>query len=365
MSVVRRDGVAAHTPNAVRFKNASDGCEFLSARDYSFAIDGCKQRQTQHALGSKDLKSAAPRVAVVLGYFDGQDYVRDQLRSILDQSHSAVHIYLCDDKSESRFSCDVLRLESDQLSQISIGARPRNIGVTNNFLNGLASISDDVEFFAFSDQDDIWHQDKIERALATLAKAPAEKPALYCARAEITDAKCEHTLGYSPRFNKLPSFANALVQNIGGGNTMVFNRAARDLIINAAEDTNVVSHDWWCYQIVSGAGGYVVYDPEPCLKYRQHANNLVGANTSLRARFIRICGLLQGRFRTWNDINLKALSEHSHLLTTNNRKILSDFKEARQSSLIKRLSLFKRSGIYRQTLFGNLGLWLGVFLNKL
>ena len=364
MSVVLRDGVAGHIPNTVRLKNASDGCEFLSARDYSFDIDGRKQRQSQHISRSKDLKSATPRVAVVLGYFEGREYVCDQLRSILDQSHSAVHIYLCDDNSEPRFSFNGFRLDSAQLSQISIGLRSRNIGFTNNFLNALASISDEFEYFAFSDQDDIWHQDKLERALAALAKAPTQKPALYCARTEIADATCEHTLGYSPRFNKTPSFANALVQNIGGGNTMVFNRAARDLIINVTVDANVVSHDWWCYQIVSGAGGYVVYDPEPCLKYRQHANNLVGANTSWRARFLRIRGLLQGRLRTWNDINLKALSEHSHLLTADNRKILNNFTEARQSSLLKRLFLFKRSGIYRQTLFGNLGLLLGVFLKK-
>ena len=217
-------------PESNRLKNTSDGCWFLNARDYSFDIDGANSASLSIPRGYKDLKSDAPRVAVVIGYFDGQDYVCDQLRSILDQSHSAVNIYLCDDKSEPRFSFDGLRLDADQLSQISIGVRPSNIGFTNNFLNALGSIPDDFEYFAFSDQDDIWHQDKLERALAALAKAPTEKPALYCARTEIADATCEHTLGHSPRFNKPPSFANALVQNIGGGNTMVFNRAARDLI---------------------------------------------------------------------------------------------------------------------------------------
>jgi len=191
MSVVPQIGVAAHIPNTVRLKNASDGCEFLSARDYSFDTDGCRKREPQHVSWSKDLKSDAPRVAVVLGYFDGQEYVCDQLRSILDQSHSAVHIYLCDDKSEPRFSFDGLRLDPAKLSQISIGLRPRNVGFTNNFLNALASISDDFEYFAFSDQDDIWHQDKLERALAALAKAPTQKPALYNARTEIADATCE------------------------------------------------------------------------------------------------------------------------------------------------------------------------------
>ena len=288
----------------------------------------------------------------------------DQLRSILDQSHSAVHIYLCDDKSEPRFSFDGLRLHSAQLSQISIGLRPPNVGFTNNFLNALASISDDFEYFAFSDQDDIWRDDKLDRAIKLLETVPSATPTLYCARTEIADATCEHTVGFSPLFTKLPSFANALVQSIGGGNTMVFNRAAKDLIVKAAVDANVVSHDWWCYQIVTGAGGYVVYDPEPCLKYRQHANNLVGENNSWHARFVRIRGLLRGSIRTWNDINLKALAENEHLLTGDNRKVLNDFIEARQSSLIKRLFLFKRSGIYRQTWFGNLGLLLGILLNK-
>jgi len=303
-------------------------------------------------------------VLVVLGYFDGPSYIRDQLRSIVQQTHRAVHIYISDDNSRSPFSLESLDLSQEEVSKISISLRTLNIGCTNNFLKALSNVSDEFEYFAFSDQDDVWHEDKLKKAITALEKPPPQKPALYCARTEIADATCEHTLGYSPRFNKPPSFANALVQNIGGGNTMVFNRAARDLIINAAVDSNVVSHDWWSYQIVSGAGGYVVYDPEPCLKYRQHAINLVGANTSWRARFLRIRSLLQGRFRTWNDINLKALSEHSHLLTADNCKILSDFIEARQSSLIKRLSLFKRSGIHRQTLFGNLGLLLGVFLNK-
>ena len=305
-----------------------------------------------------------PRVAIILAYFEGQAYVGEQLQSILNQTHPAAHIYVSDDKSEPCFSFDGVRVDSCQLPPTSITIRDRNIGTTNNFLNALATIAEDFEYFAFSDQDDIWYEDKLERALAALAKAPPEKPALYCARTEIADATCEHSQGYSPQFNKLPSFANALVQNIAGGNTMVFNRAARDLIIYAAMGTNVVSHDWWCYQIVSGAGGYVVYDSKPCLKYRQHANNQVGANTSWRARFLRISGLRKGRFRTWNDINLRALQEYAHVLTRENRMILSDFIEARQSPLLMRLFLFKRSGIYRQTLFGNLGLWLGAVWNK-
>jgi len=303
-------------------------------------------------------------VAIILGYFNGQAFLGDQIKSIFNQSHGALHVFLCDDNSERPFDENEFEFDENELKKLSFARRSNCLGYAKNFLNALSTITEDYEYFAFSDQDDIWHRDKVERALKALDAVPSDTPALYCARTEITDETCERTLGFSPKFTKPPSFANAVVQNIGGGNTMIFNRAAKDLIINAALGSEVVSHDWWCYQIISGAGGHVFYDPEPCLKYRQHAGNLVGANTSWRARFARIRGLIRGRFREWNDINLAALSAHKHLLTKSNQRVLDDFVEARQSSLIKRLFLFKRSGIYRQTSFGNLGLLLGVFLNK-
>jgi glycosyltransferase involved in cell wall biosynthesis len=356
MSVVPSSDAAAEILSAVRFRNTSDDCAKVNARN--------RIQQSEVHAGSQNTQLPERHVAIVLGYFNGQSYIQEQLQSILGQTHSAVHVYISDDKSEPGFSLDQLRLSPDECSKISLGVRTQNVGYTNNFLNALASVSDDFEYYAFSDQDDIWHGDKLEKAIAVLLKFPSNKPALYCARTEIANATCEKTLGYSPLFNRPPSFANALVQNIGGGNTMVFNKAAKDLILESTQDVEVVSHDWWCYQIVTGVGGHVIYDSEPCLKYRQHAHNLVGANTGWRARFLRLRVLLRGRFREWSDINIAALLANKHLLTIANQRVIGDFIQARQSMLLKRLILFKRSGIHRQTFLGNLGLLLGVFLNN-
>ena len=304
------------------------------------------------------------KTAIILGYFDGATHITDQLRSIFEQSHQNLHIFVCDDKSPNSFSLDKAKIKAENYAKISISVNSENVGFTNNFLNGLANIDESFEYFAFSDQDDVWRPRKLEKAIAALSDISPDIPALYCARTEIVDTSCKHVLGYSPIFRKPPCFANALIQNMGGGNTMVFNKAAKDVIIASLLNSTVVSHDWWCYQIVTGVGGAVVYDPEPCLKYRQHANNLMGDNIGWSARFLRICKLLQGHFRIWNDTNLKALAEHRHLLTAENLRILNDFTKARQSHLLKRLALFKRSGVYRQTLPGNLGLLLGILLNK-
>ena len=361
MTVVPQDDTVIHFSGNARLDQSNTLFSFRSASEYAKLTSEdfpCPNTNTEASI------VAANKVAVILGYYDGEAHVAEQLKSIFEQSHQALHVFVSDDQSPTPFSVNALSLDTEHLAKLSIGSRPENTGFTSNFLNTLACIDGSFEYFAFSDQDDIWRPDKIEKAINVLSKSPKNLPALYCARTEIADEACQQALGYSPIFNKPPSFANALVQSIAGGNTMVFNKVAKDLIVATTLNSVVVSHDWWCYQIVTGAGGYVVYDSEPCLSYRQHDNNLVGANTSWRARLLRIRGLLQSRFRTWNDINLKALADHKHLLTNANLCVLNDFIEARQSPLLKRLVLFKRSGIYRQSLFGNLGLLFGILLNK-
>jgi hypothetical protein len=127
----------------------------------------------------------------------------------------------------------------------------------------------------------------------------------------------------------------------------------------------VVSHDWWAYMVVSGCGGKVFYDTYPAVRYRQHEGNLVGSNVTWKAQFVRMVSLLRGRFRRWNDINLQALSHLRDHLTPPNRQTFERFARARHLSLIPRLIELKRSGIYRQTLLGNLGLIAAAILKKL
>lgn len=130
-------------------------------------------------------------------------------------------------------------------------------------------------------------------------------------------------------------------------------------------DVSVTSHDWWMYLLVSGSNGFIKYDPEPTIRYRQHDNNIVGYNSSWRARSYRIYMLLMGRFKDYNEKNICALFNAYHLLSPENQKLLDQFSELRNSNFFQRLYIFSKIRIYRQTIFGNLGLFLGVILNKL
>ena len=303
-------------------------------------------------------------VAVILGYYNGNRFLSAQIRSILDQSHKNLAVFICDDHSETGVDLKTLNFAPDEREKIRLKVRSANIGCTNNFLHALREIGRNFPYFAFSDQDDIWHADKLSDALEILREYPPDRPVLYCARTRIVDEHARIERGSSRLFAKPAAFANALVQNIASGNTMVFNKAARDLIVASCANVEVVYHDWWCYQIVSGAGGIVHYDPKPCLKYRQHGANLIGENQSSGSKLERIQGLLRGKFRNWMDINSVALFRNRRFLTMENRKCLDEFITARKSGVLRRLLLSRRAGIYRQTLLDNIGLFLGLLINR-
>jgi len=189
-------------------------------------------------------------------------------------------------------------------------------------------------------------------------------PGMYCGRTELMGVD-KQSYGLSPLFTRLPAFQNALVESLGGGNTMVFNRAAKKILEEAAT-LAVVVHDWWVYQLVSAAGGIVYYDPQPMLKYRQHSVNVIGSDGGWRGRIVRLRPILAGRFRDWNDANIAALEKlPAHLITPANREILQLFMKARRAPLLQRLYFLKKSGIYRQTLFGNFALSVAAILKKI
>jgi hypothetical protein len=189
-------------------------------------------------------------------------------------------------------------------------------------------------------------------------------PGLYCSRTRLID-EADREIGLSPLFSRPPGFANALVQNIGGGNTMLFNQAARLLLQKAGSRVDVVTHDWWAYLLVTGCGGTVFYDRSPMVRYRQHGVNLVGANTGWPARLVRMRLLAEGRFKEYNARNLRALQGVNRMLTPENQGMLADWAESRKQSLLPRLLGFKRVGIYRQTLWGNLGLLAAALFRKM
>lgn len=305
-----------------------------------------------------------PKIAILLCTYQGQQYLEEQLDSIADQTHHNWEIWASDDGSDDN-TLTILEAYRQKWpkSRLTIQSGPRN-GFAANFISLACNPDIQADFYAYSDQDDIWQKDKLARAAKWLESVPPDIPAMYCSRTLLVDAD-NNEIGLSKTVTKPPCFGNALAQIIGGGNTIMFNHAACQLLREAGPDLDVFTHDWWTYLVVTGSGGKVFYDPQPSLRYRQHDHNLMGMNNSWRARAKRIRMLWQGCFRTWNDNNIAALNRLNHRLTPENQEKFGHFVTARQMSLLPRLVYLYRSGLHRQTLLGNLGLLAAAIFKKL
>lgn len=303
-------------------------------------------------------------VVILMGTFNGRRFIKQQIASLADQSWPHIDILVSDDGStDGTLPYLQTAAEAWNKGTFRLTFGPQK-GFAENFRSLISRIGD-ARYVAFCDQDDIWDRDSLARAIVWLDAQDPDCPALFCERTRLVDEEGK-SIGFSPLFTRPTSFRNALVQSIAGANTMVLNRAGALLVAEASRRVSFVSHDWWVYMLLSGAGGTVHYSPVPSVAYRQHGGNLVGANTGWKARLDRLSGLiLSKRFSEWNRINLNALECVADLLTKDATEVLHDFAQARTLPLLARLRALKRSGVYRQTVTGQLGLWLACALRRL
>lgn len=304
------------------------------------------------------------RVAILLSTYNGERFLGEQLESLIRQTHKNWIIYASDDGSTDA-TRTILRRYQKKLGRdrLIILQGPQQ-GFAKNFMSLVNNRSIEADYFAFCDQDDIWFDSKLEVSLAHLKGSDQGTPALFCSRTRLIDVGGQ-VIGFSPLFDRRPTFRNALVQSLAGANTMLLNRAARDLMMQTGGDAHVVSHDWLAYLLVTGCGGAVIYDAIPTIDYRQHDDNLVGANSSLTDRLDRLRRMYQGTFRDWTEYNLMVVRGFKEQLTHESRAVFEQFERARQEWLPRRLYLLNKAGVYRQTALGNAGLMLAASIGKI
>jgi len=303
-------------------------------------------------------------IYILMSTYNGEKFLSEQLRSIEDQTHKNWRLLISDDGSTDNTLEIANQFQAkwgDNRLEIRQGPRQ---GFCQNFLSMACDTSLKADLYAFSDQDDVWMPEKLSIAVKYFkSRSESNLPRAYGGRTQIVNEALK-PIGLSPEFALPRSFRNALVQSITGGNTQVFNQCAKELLEQAGRQI-VVSHDWWLYQLVKGAGGVFHYDPIPYLLYRQHSNSLVGANASLRARTSRLFFVVCGRFKEWNDINYSALCNVRQLLTNENQDLLDIFGKFRQANFKDRLRLLEVCGLYRQTWKGTISLWFAAVIKKL
>ncbi len=303
-------------------------------------------------------------VAILLCTYNGEQFLAKQLDSFVAQTHADWQLWVSDDGSTDNTLIMLAEFAAKHPERVrTVRAGPRK-GFAYNFLSLLQLDGLDADYFTYADQDDIWHPERLARGVAALSQLPDTQPRLYCSRTSYIDAQ-DACIGMSKLFTRRPSFPNALAQCIAGGNTMLFDRAALRLLKAADPANELSSHDWFTYLAVTAAGGNVVYDAFPTVSYRQHNDSLAGANRGLRASLWRATRMFRGDFKRWNDMNIASLQPLLGFFTPEATRQFHAFVRARSQKLPSRMVGVRRSGLYRQTFLGNIGIFVATLNNKI
>lgn len=297
-------------------------------------------------------------IQVLMSTYNGEEYLREQLDSILNQDcnrffDTRVTLLIRDDGSKDGTQNILTEYEEKYPEQVS-WYQGDNIGVIASFFDLVQHAGETADYYALADQDDYWETGKLSRGIEILEQMDEDgKPHLYCCRPKLVDENLNPLISEIKRPPMRPSFENAIVENIVTGCTIVMNPVLRQMVRENPPQYTVM-HDWWFYLVVS-CFGKLYYDETPYICYRQHGGNTVGTNVSrwkeLKDRLHRFKG---NRGNISHQITeFLRIYEEAERLWQDNPEAKKRLELARElldskKSFWKRKRFLGQSGIYRQ-----------------
>lgn len=275
-----------------------------------------------------------PRAAVLLSTYNGEAYLREQLDSILSQTWDNLSLIIRDDGSSDN-TVSILEEYGAEYPQITLIPSRENLGYPACFY-ALTDLPIDADYFFFSDQDDVWLPDKVERAIRRMEEEAAghsdgENPPVlaYFAGYHICDEQLK-ILSRSPKVTGPFCLRTALFEVCGLEFTMAINRPAMELL-NRNKPRRAKARGTWMSMLYS-AFGTVLYDNEPCALYRRHTSAVTSKDQKGIGFWIwRIKEFFFGGFDEYKEILQDFYDVTAGQLSLSDRRMLYLF--ARQSYL--------------------------------
>ena len=221
------------------------------------------------------------KISVALTSYNGERFIREQLRSIAGQTRLPDEVILCDDASTDG-TVEVIRrfLEEDPLPGWKLTVNEKNIGYIANFRQALSLCGGDLVFL--SDQDDVWHPEKIER-MEALFRENGNIAALATAY-EAIDAEGKPVPDALPLYRPAESWKEGTLRQIKGsvfysniaqGCACAYRRDVAEEYLRKGADC-ALPHDWALNLLAFERGG-LYYWKERLFSYRLHGENTTGA----------------------------------------------------------------------------------------
>ncbi len=239
-----------------------------------------------------------PKIAILMAVYNGMPWIEEQLESILKQVAVSVHIFIADDCSDDG-TYQWLTTQKDTYQNITLLPKSSRRGSAGaNFYRLIcdADISG-FDYIAFSDQDDIWVNNKLHTQVDILNKEKLE--------AVSSDVLAFWSDGRQQLIKKSQSMRKLdfLFESAGPGCTFLMTpwlvgKVKEQLCSEGSMAKEVCLHDWLTYAVCRAHGRQWGIDSTPSVYYRQHDNNVLGANTGFKAKWARLLKLKYGWYRS-------------------------------------------------------------------
>lgn len=226
------------------------------------------------------------KVKILMATYNGADFIREQLESLIYQTYKDIEIYISDDGSSDN-TVTIIRQYAEKDERIYLELS-NHLGACRNFGN-LIKNHRDADYIMLCDQDDVWNLDKVEKTLKVMQMNEEDGlPVLVYSGRMYVDEKL-HKIDVPVRIYE-DSFKSLLCQCHIYGCTMMLNKALISLV-NIPEFASM--HDHWI-ALVASCKGKIIRIDEELMMYRQHANNVTGGVKQFS---------VINKIRTWNKIN--------------------------------------------------------------
>lgn len=219
-------------------------------------------------------------VLVLLSVYNGKQYIKPLLESVLNQKNVNLDILVRDDGSNDN-TIDIIKGYNEPCIHV---VRGNNLGYAKSFWSLLQNAGE-YDYYAFCDQDDIWQEEKLYNAIKMLEKEDISIPLLYTSRVVSVDDNMKKLSENCFDTNRVINVYESLQRSIIPGCVFVFNNCAKECL--KMYTGYIESHDWATYVIVNTLGK-VVYDDNSYILYRIHEGNAIGRVNSIKLFIIRI-----------------------------------------------------------------------------
>ena len=305
-------------------------------------------------------------VAILMSTYNGQEYLKEQIDSILSQTYGEFVLYIRDDGSKDGTK-EIIKSYND--SRI-IFYEGQNLGPAKSFFDLIGKAAN-ADYLFFSDQDDVWYPEKLEKMLGEI-KAYDEKPTMLFSDFSMIDSFGKVT---EPSYSSYASLQvekgeveikRILAQPYVFGCASVINRRLAALVLSPPE--GIEMHDCWI-SLVAAAVGNLIYLPYQTIAHRFHSSNATGKSgqDSFTSRLLRVTKGLKAQAQN-TKLRLRQaqllLEGFSGKIKPESKEMLENLVAAMEKGKIATIGALKRYDISRQKKLNTLFFYMTVLAIK-